>query len=245
MAVQMMNRVVIGLLLPLIVLGLSACASVPEGTEHNADPLEGMNRSINRFNTDFDNTIAKPVAKGYQAITPDPLDRGFTNFFHNLADINSAANNLFQLKPGRAITDVGRLCVNTTVGLLGFIDVASDIGIPEYKEDLGQTLGYWGYEESTYIMLPMLGPSTVRDFIGKTGDVFMNPIYYTSEGIYWTLLVFRYVDLRADLLRASKVVEEAAIDPYAFVRESYLQKRRFDIYDGDPPMEDDMFFDDI
>jgi phospholipid-binding lipoprotein MlaA len=226
---------------------LSGCASLPANDP--SDPLEPINRDVENFNLKFDRAISKPVARGYRKVSPDPLDRGISNFFDNLADINSAVNNLLQLKPHRALSDVGRLCINTTVGLLGVLDVASDVGLRSYKEDLGQTLGYWGVGDTPYLVIPILGPSNLRDFIGELGDLAINPIYYTSDGIYWSLLVLRYVDTRADLLETSDMLEEAAVDHYSFVRETYLQSRRNKIHDGapllnGPQFEDEILFDD-
>lgn len=222
---------------------LSACASLPAADP--SDPLEPINRDVDEFNRKFDKAIGKPVAKGYREVTPDPLDRGITNFFANLADINSAVNNLLQLKPGRALSDVGRLSINTTVGLLGFIDVASDLGLKSYKEDLGQTLGYWGVGDTPYLVIPILGPNNLRDFIGQMGDLIINPVYYTTEGVYWTLLTLKYVDTRADLLETTDVLEEAAVDPYGFVRETYQQSRRSKISNGTLPTNDTEFEDEI
>ncbi|MEN8167936.1 MAG: VacJ family lipoprotein [Pseudomonadota bacterium] len=226
----------------LLIVGLSGCASVPDG--FIGDPLESMNRGTDKFNRDFDKTIAKPVAEGYRRVLPDPVDRGISNFLANLADFNSAVNNLLQVKPVKALSDVGRLSINSTIGLLGFVDVASEIGLKSYKEDLGQTLGYWGVGDSPYLVIPVLGPSNLRDFIGLLGDVYVNPVYYTSEGIYWALLVLNYIDTRADLIETTDVLEEAAVDPYAFVRETYLQVRRNKVYDGEPPIEEELLFDD-
>ncbi len=228
--------------LVLVCLGMiSGCASVPAEQAHPSDPLESFNRGSDRLNRDFDEAIGKPVAKGYRRVLPDPFDRGFTNFFENLTDVNSAANNLLQAKPKQAASDVGRFCVNTTIGLLGFFDVASDMGLQRYREDFGQTLGHWGYEESAYFVIPILGPSTVRDAAGRVVDLFINPLYFTQEGLRWSLLVVKLIDIRADLLETVEAVDEAALDRYVFVRESYLQKRRYDIFDGDPPLEDDLF----
>lgn len=229
-----------GVFVLLVLLLMSGCASMR--AEHPSDPLEPVNRGIDKFNRGFDKAVAKPVAKGYRVVTPNPLDQGITNFFNNLADIPSAANNLLQLKPGRALSDVGRICINTTIGLLGLFDVASDMGIPDYKEDLGQTLGYWGVGETPYLMIPFLGPSTLRDFVGYMGDLFLNPIGYTTQGVSWSLFALRYVDRRADLLEAGDVMEEAAVDPYSFMRESTLQKRRTLIEDGQTSLgEEDLF----
>lgn len=230
-----------GIFVLLVLLLLSGCASMH--AEHPSDPLEPVNRGIDKFNRGFDKAVAKPVAKGYRVVTPNPLDRGITNFFNNLADIPSAANNLLQLKPRRALSDVGRICINTTIGLLGLFDVASDMGIPNYKEDLGQTLGYWGVGETPYLMIPFLGPSTLRDFVGYMGDLLLNPVGYTTQGVYWSLFALRYVDRRADLLEAGDVLEEAAVDPYSFMREFQLQKRRTLIEDGQTAAEEEDLFD--
>ena len=236
-----------GLFALLILLFLSGCASMGNG--HPSDPLETANRKVDAFNQEFDKAIAKPVAKGYRKVTPDPLDRGITNFFNNLADVPSATNNLLQLKPLRAMNDVGRICINTTIGLLGFFDVASDMGMPNYKEDLGQTLGYWGVGESPYLVIPFLGPSNVRDFVGMIGDLFLNPVSYGSEGVYWTLVAVNLVDRRADLIEAGEVLDEAAVDRYSFMREFYLQKRQLSINDGqndidDALLDENLFMDD-
>ncbi len=228
-----------GLFLLLLVVLLPGCASMGKG--HPSDPLEAVNRKVDVFNQEFDKAIAKPVAKGYRAVTPDPLDRGVTNFFNNLADVPSAANNLLQLKPLRALNDVGRICVNTTIGLLGFFDVASDMGMPNYKEDLGQTLGYWGVGDTPYLVIPFLGPSNLRDFVGLMGDFFLNPLGYSADGVYWSLVALNLVDRRADLIEAGDVLDEAAVDRYSFMREFYLQKRAASINDGLGAMDDDLF----
>jgi phospholipid-binding lipoprotein MlaA len=191
---------------------------------------------MHRFNTEFDNYLLKPVAKGYKAITPEPLDRGITNFFNNIADVTSAVNNLLQFKLSRFGTDVGRVAANSTVGVLGFFDVATNMGLPSYKEDFGQTLGYWGAEPSPYLVLPFLGPSTLRDTIGKGGDILVDPFFSVEKNtIYWGFIALRVVDTRADLLQASKILEAAAVDPYSFLRDAYLQRRRNQIFDGNPP----------
>ena len=230
-------------LMVLSVWFLSGCASLP--SHDPSDPLEPINRDVEQFNRKFDKIIAKPVARGYRKITPDPLDRGITNFFANLADINSAVNNLLQLKPHRALSDVGRLCINTTVGLLGFFDVATGMGLKNYKEDLGQTLGYYGVGDKPYLVIPILGPSNLRDFVGQMGDLVINPIYYTSEGVYWSLLTLKYVDTRADLLETGDILEEAAVDPYSFIRETYQQSRRHKIHNGMQPQDSPQFEDEI
>lgn len=229
-----------------MLVSLAGCATVKENLIPDrflteaflSDPLEPVNRTTDKFNRGLDKAAIKPTAKGYRVVTPDPLDKGISNFFDNLADINSAVNNLLQLKPVRALSDVGRVCVNSTIGLLGFMDVASDMGLPDYKEDFGQTLGFWGVGDKPYLVVPVTGPNTLRDLVGQVADLVMNPIYYTGQGVYWSLLALKFIDTRADLLETTDVLEEAAVDPYAFVRETYLQVRKNKIYDGNPPLED-------
>jgi len=224
----------LGVLIMAILIG--GCASVPDGEGDPSDPLEPYNRGMHQFNTDLDNALVKPLAKGYQAITPEPVDRGVTNFFNNIADVTSAVNNLLQFKLSRFGSDVTRVAMNSTVGILGFFDVATNMGLPSYKEDAGQTLGYWGADRSPYLVLPLKGPSTLRDTVGLVADILVDPFFSLEEDtIYWGFIAVRTVDTRADLLTASKILEEAAIDPYAFVRDAYLQRRRSQIYDGNPP----------
>lgn len=224
----------------LVALGLAAvtvgCVSLPEGYRDPRDPWESYNRGMHLFNRDFDRVVFQPVAEVYRELAPDPVDRGVTNFFNNLRDFTSAANNLFQLKLSRAATDVGRILVNSTVGILGLVDVASNLDMPSYKEDFGQTLGYWGIGPGPYLVLPLLGPSTVRDTVGMVPDWYTQPLAYVdNEDWVWGLVILYGVDKRADLLGAGKVLEEAALDPYNFSRDAYLQKRDHDVYDGNPP----------
>jgi len=220
---------------------VSGCASVPNEYRDPQDPLESYNRGMYAFNEAADAAVFKPIAKGYKAIVPEPVDRGITNFFNNIADVTSAVNNLLQFKLSRAGSDVGRLAVNTTVGMLGFFDVATNMGLPSYKEDFGQTLGYWGGEPSPYLVLPFLGPSTLRDTIGLGGDVLTSPLFNLDmDRVYWGLVGLDVVDKRADLLKAEKLLQEAALDPYVFVRDAYLQRRRDQIFDGNPPPDPEM-----
>ncbi|MCU7941239.1 MAG: VacJ family lipoprotein [Candidatus Thiodiazotropha sp. (ex Cardiolucina cf. quadrata)] len=233
------KRIVI---ISLLLLFLTGCASMRN--KHPTDPLESINRGVDEFNQEFDKAVAKPVAKGYRVVTPSVLDLGITNFFNNLADVPSAVNNLLQLKPTHALTDIGRVCINTTLGIFGLFDVASDMGLPNYKEDLGQTLGFWGMGDTPYLVMPFLGPTTLRDLIGLVGDTWMNPISYPSQDTYYALTTLRLIDVRADLLEAGDVLDEAAVDRYAFQREFYLQKRDSQIKDGPNHMDEDDLFDD-
>ncbi len=233
------QRMKLGLVVLLTAI-LGACASVPDDYRDPRDPWESYNRGMHQFNTDFDNAFFKPVARGYQAITPDPLDKGITNFFNNMRDFTSVVNNLLQFKMSHAISDVGRILVNTTLGLLGFIDVATNLDLPSHKEDFGQTLGYWGVEPGPYFVLPVLGPSTLRDSVALIPDWYTTPVAYLDEKyVRWALAILYGIDKRADLLGASEVLEAAALDPYTFTRDAYLQKRRNEVHDGNPPAEED------
>ena len=229
------TRALAWLVAPTLLLG---CASKPDREVDPRDPLEPFNRATFRFNMDFDKAFVQPIARGYQKVTPEPVDRGITNFFDNLADVTSAVNNVLQFKMSRAGSDVGRIFINSTVGVLGFIDVATNVGLPSYKEDFGQTLGYWGLEPGAYLVTPLLGPSSMRDAIGMGGDIVMDPLVNLKKHqVHWGLVGVRVIDRRADLLTATEIVEEASIDPYSFVRDAYLQRRQSLVYDGNPPTD--------
>lgn len=219
-------------------LGLGGCATGDDRDPR--DPLEPLNRVTYKFNDMLDRAVIKPLAQGYEYIMPAPANQGVTNFFNNLADIRSAINNLLQLKVGRAFSDVGRVAVNSTVGILGLIDVASNMNLPRYGEDFGQTLGVWGFGPGPFIVLPLLGPSSGRDTVGLVADWYTYPITHMNDDAWrWGLRGLQIVDIRADLLNASRVLEEASLDPYAFIRDAFLQRRRSQVYDGNPPDEFD------
>jgi len=229
-------------LLAIVLLG-AGCAT--SGAEDPVDPWEPFNRSMYRFNEKLDEYVARPLARGYQAITPAPVDRGITRFFANLEDVQIGLNNLLQAKFGQALSDIGRFGINSTVGILGFLDVASTMGLEKHEEDFGQTLGKWGFSSGPYLVLPVIGPSSARDAVGFAGDWVVNPIYtqIDSATISWSLYGIRYVDRRADLLKASRILQSAALDPYSFVRDSYMQRRKSLVVDGKMPQdEDDDFF---
>jgi len=227
------------MMVSLSVGGLVGCASLPDDYRDPRDPWESYNRAMHQFNSDFDKTIWKPVAQGYHYITPAPVDQGVTNFFNNMRDVTSMFNNLLQFKLSRAVSDAGRIMVNSTVGVLGLVDVASNLDMPSYKEDFGQTLGYWGVGPGPYFVIPVLGPSDLRDGISLVPDWYSQPTAHLKDSdIRWTLAILYGIDTRADLLGASKVLEEAALDPYTFTRDAYLQKRRNDVHDGNPPPDD-------
>lgn len=227
---------------------LFGCATNPDRVADPRDPLEPYNRAVYSFNDGIDRAILRPVAAGYQKITPEPVDRGITNFFGNIADVTSVANNILQFKMSRAGSDVGRIFINSTVGILGFIDVATNVGLPSYKEDFDQTLGYWGIAPGAYFVLPLLGPSTIRGTIGRAGDVVTSPLFNVrEEEVNWALAGLDLVDRRANLLAAGRILDDAALDPYSFVRDAYLQRRLNLVYDGNPPKQDGQedFWDDI
>lgn len=224
---------------------LSGCASGTQRPGDSRDPLEPYNRAVYRFNSDFDKAFLQPLARAYQAATPEMVDRGVTNVFANIADVTSAVNNVLQVKMSRAGSDVGRVVINSTVGVLGIFDVATNVGLPSYKEDFGQTLGYWGVEPGAYFILPLLGPSSIRDTIGLVGDSLVDPLHQVREDeIYWAAIGLRTLDQRADVLDASDILDEASLDPYSFLRDAYLQRRQALVHDGHPPAEDD-FWDDV
>lgn len=220
----------------LIALLLTGCAGTPAIPDER-DPFEGLNRSIYQFNDAFDQAVGQPVAEAYQKVVPQPVNRGISNFFSNLEDVLVLFNDLLQLKFQQAASDFGRISFNTTFGLLGFFDVASHMDFPKHNEDFGQTLGYWGVGQGPYLVLPFLGPSTLRDGTGDVVDGFAYPAYRLEDpNTRLGLFLLDAVDTRAELLRASRVLEQAALDPYAFVRDAYLQRRQSLVYDGNPPL---------
>ncbi len=200
------------------------------------DPLEPVNRAVYKFNDGLDQLIVKPAAKLYRAVVPDFMRTGVSNFFSNINDVIVALNNLLQGKIPAAINDLGRVLVNTTLGVFGVMDPATALGVEKNNEDFGQTLGYWGLGDGPYIVLPFLGPSSLRDTVGWVGDVYTYPVTYVNpERDRYALIALRFVATRADLLEASQILETAALDPYEFVRDAYLQRRRNLVHDGNPP----------
>jgi len=213
---------------------LGGCAT----TGNPKDPIEGFNRAMFGFNEGLDQIIIKPVAQGYEAILPQPIRTGVTNFFSNIADVFTGVNNLLQGKPGDAVSDGGRFLINTTVGILGIFDVASQMGLEKHDEDFGQTFGRWGVGNGAYVVLPFFGPRTARDTVGLAFDVYVDPVANVDHvATRNTLLVTRVVNDRSELLKADKIIEEAALDKYSYIRDAYLQRRRSLIHDGDPPRE--------
>ena len=229
----------------LLLIGFSGCAVRSPHEEAN-DALEPVNRAIYKFNDTVDRVILKPVAEGYQEYVPAPARNGVRNFFFNLYEPLTIVNQVLQGKPAEASGDLMRLGFNTTFGLLGVFDVATGWGLEPHKEDFGQTFGVWGFGEGWFLMLPLLGPSTVRDGVGLVPEYMMDPVVHYTEGVTrYSVRGLFFVSKRADLLSASKVLETAALDEYLQVREAYRQKRWNDIHDGNPPepefLDDELF----
>ena len=222
---------------------LQGCATLDRPADPN-DPLERYNRSMYKFNDTLDKYMLKPVAKGYDAITPNPVQKAVSNFFSNLDDVLVIVNDMLQLKPGQMASDTGRVLINSSIGLFGLIDWASDIGLEKNNEDFGQTLGYWGVPAGPYFILPFLGPSTIRDTGGLVTDTYyFDPQYReieTSfpppsrrpESLVWNLTALDKVDIRAKLLQTENILDTAALDPYVFIREAWLQRRNYLVNDG-------------
>jgi phospholipid-binding lipoprotein MlaA len=223
-------------LLPLIAtLTLTGCAVNGDPR----DPVEPVNRAIHSFNEGFDRTILKPVAKGYQAVTPEFAQTSIRNFFANLDDVTVLANDILQLKLEQTTHDFLRLTFNSTFGMLGLFDVAADMGLQKHNEDFGQTLGRWGAGSGPYLVMPFLGPSDLRDMLGFFVDGMYSDLLWNLDdnSTRNLILSLRLVARRADLLEATQVVDEAALDNYEFTRDFYLERRRGLIYDGNPPLE--------
>lgn len=246
---------------------LGACASVPSGTINaepdrpapvgdtaapagklsptppadsaTGDPLEGFNRTMYGFNEKLDDYVMKPVARFYREWFPEPLRAGISNFISNLSEPIIIVNDLFQGKFTQALSDLGRFVTNTTMGVFGIFDPATPIGLTRHNEDFGQTLGFWGVGEGPYIVWPLLGPSTLRDTGGDAVDWSAYPPNHLDDnGTRNTLYGVKVVDKRDKLLDATDIIEQAAKhDPYIFVREAYRQRRKSQIYDGNPPRE--------
>ena len=228
-----MRRYLLPLLFTLFAAGCSTTA--PRSSYVNPqDPYESMNRKVYAFNDALDKAVVKPVAEGYVKVVPDPGRRLINNFFSNLNDVNVTVNDLLQLKFKQALSDGSRVLFNTTFGLFGFLDIAHRL--PKHNEDFGQTLGYWGVPSGPYLVLPILGPSSIRDGIGRYGDGTVNvidnarPIYRRNTG--W---VADGINTRANLLEYETTLNDLAFDRYNFLRDAYLMRRQSLVYDGNPP----------
>lgn len=213
---------------------LGACAHTPP--DDPSDPLERVNRAVFKFNRSADRYVLRPVAQGYDQVLPDPAKRGVSNFFNNLEEPRTVVNSLLQLKLRRAARSTGRFLLNSTAGIAGFMDVATDAGLKRYDEDFGQTLGRYGVGPGWYLMIPFLGPRSNRDLVGTGGDYFTGPGPYVETEVSTSLTATDLVDTRARLLSADSLLD-SALDPYIFVRTAYLQQRLSKVYDGNPPRE--------
>jgi phospholipid-binding lipoprotein MlaA len=235
------------LLISLVIsITLAGCASTATTVPDPTDPWAGWNRGTQTFNDNLDKAILKPLAKGYQWITPEFVDEGVTNFFSNINDVGVFINDLLQFKITQSGMDGSRFLINTTAGVAGFFDVAEMIDLPKHKEDFGQTLGYWGVPSGSYLVLPFFGPSSPRDTFGLVGDALFNPLTYVSvfggAAVNAATAGSRVVDVtdrRAHLMTTEKIVDEGAIDRYDFIKNSYEQNRDYLIHDSNPPEDTD------
>jgi phospholipid-binding lipoprotein MlaA len=197
------------------------------------DPYENLNRKVFVVNQVFDQVLLKPVSKGYSNYAPDFIQTTIGNFFGNLADVWTAVNNFLQGKPREGIQDTGRVAVNTVFGVAGLADVATKLGLPKHQEDFGQTLGVWGVKPGPYVMLPLFGPSTMRDALAKPLDLYADPLNLsTSADVEYSLRAMRLVDDRARLLPTTDMIEKVALDPYQFVRDAHFQQREARVNDA-------------
>jgi len=225
---------------------LAGCATTATTVADQDDPWAGWNRGTQTFNDNLDKAILKPLAKGYQLITPELVDEGVTNFFSNLSDIGVFINDFLQFKFTQGGMDTSRFLINTTAGVAGIIDVAKMIDLPKHKEDFGQTLGFWGVPSGSYLVLPFFGPSSPRDTFGLIGDALMNPLTYVSvfggaavNAATAGGRVLDVTDTRANLMSTEKIVEEGSVDRYDFIKNSYQQKREYLVHDGNLPDDND------
>ncbi len=226
----------------LLSLIASGCATRSPYKEAS-DPLEPVNRVVYKFNDFFDRAILKPVAQGYEKVVPDMARTGVRNFYDNLREPITIVNGVLQGKGGQAAADTMRFGFNTIFGVFGLIDVSTGWGLERHKEDFGQTFAVWGFGEGWYLVLPVLGPSNVRDTVGLVPEWWMDPIRYLVDDntVRYAAFGLLFVSERADLLTATEVLDAASLDPYLQVREAYRQQRWSQIHDGHPPEPD--FFD--
>lgn len=222
------------LVLACATLLMDGCASRPANPD---DPLESYNRAMFSFNEGADRAVIRPMARVYDAITPKPVQTGVGNFFSNLGDVWIGLNNILQGKVADGLSDWMRFAVNTTLGVAGLLDVASEMNLPKHDEDLGQTLGKWGFGEGAYFVVPLMGPRTVRDTLALPLDLKGDNVWTIDHVRTRNVLTgVRFVHQRARLLSVERTLEEGALDKYAFTRDFYLQQRRYKVHDGDVPI---------
>lgn len=219
------------------VMALSGCASFR--TAAPGDPIEPINRGIYSFNSTFDHYLFKPIAKGYDFVVPGPIKTGVTNVFQNVSDVQSLVSDALQLKGAKFGDDLGRVMLNTTFGIAGIFDLATPMGIERGDEDIGQTLGYWGIGAGPYLVIPFLGPSSLRDAVGRYGDAQINPVSFVSSvPVRNSLTGLSVVDARVGLFPAEDLLNQAALDKYTFLRSAYLQRRQSLVLDGKRPKDE-------
>ena len=227
----------------ILVMFLSACAGTQsQYTDPEGDPWEGLNRKVHAFNMAADKALLRPLASGYDRVMPDPFQRGVGNFFRNLDYPVTLLNEVLQGMFKESGVSTGRFLINTTIGVVGFFDVASKLGIPDYKEDFGQTLAVWGYENSRYFVLPIFGPSTIRDGIGRSVYGYGHPVTWAAreKGLY-APMILDIIQFRATYLEEDYQILNA-YDPYVFARDVYLQNRLYKIHNGELPLQNyDMY----
>jgi phospholipid-binding lipoprotein MlaA len=219
-------------------LSLSGCATttVGGGMRGGADPFEPFNRAVAGFNAGVDKAIVKPLSQVYRFVTPRVIQGMVGNFFSNLDDVWVSANNLLQGKPKAALSDITRFTINTVFGFLGTVDIATEMGLEKNREDFGQTLGVWGVSPGPYVMLPVIGPSSLRDSSALIVDSYAYPLRFVNDAtVRWSMYGLRAVDTRAGLLLAEKFMDNASFDDYSFLRNGFFQRRYSQIYDGNPP----------
>ncbi len=215
---------------------LAGCASAPpDYVTQTKDPWEKMNRAIYGFNDTLDKAVVRPVANTYTRAVPEPARNRFHDFLSNIYEPVTVFNDLLQGKAKQTLQDTGRFLINSTVGLFGFFDVAKHVGLPHHDEDFGETLAHWGVPSGPYLVIPIIGPSTVRDAGGRIVDIYPNPpLSHMPPRYRNATVVMDGLDTRVGLMGANANID-SAYDPYAFVRDAYLQNRRYNIYDGNPP----------
>jgi phospholipid-binding lipoprotein MlaA len=220
----------------LVTIAATGCASFR--TAAPGDPLEPINRGIFSFNNTFDHYLFKPIAKGYDAVVPGPVKTGVSNVFQNVSDMQSIVSDAVQLKPAKLGDDLGRVLLNSTIGIGGIFDLATPIGIERGDEDFGQSFGYWGLGPGPYLMLPFMGPSSLRDIAGRGIDGQIDPFsLLSSVPVRNSLTGLRVVDARVGLFPAEALMNQAALDRYTFLRSAYLQRRESQVLDGKRPKE--------
>ena len=219
---------------------LGGCATSGGAPASRVDPLEPLNRAAFAFNEPLDRDVVKPIVRAYVENVPRPIRQIATNFFGNIEDFFSGVNGMLQNKPDKAGHDFGRVVVNSLFGLGGLIDFASEANIPRSDEDFGQTFGHWGMPAGPYLFIPLLGPMTARDGLGYGVRAYLSPILHINDHVVRDVLFgVGYVDVRAKGYEAQQLVGGAALDPYTFIRRSYLQRREYLTYDGQPPPRKD------